>query len=178
MLTPFVAATSHDLVSVNWTLVAELIAFLILLYFLVRLLYRPLTTAMAARAERIRAGLASAEDAAKAAQEAEQRTAARLEQAKAQAQEILGQANASAQTMREQIVAEARAEAERVIERGRTEIERERRAAVDELRGMVGELAIQVAAQVVQKSLDTSENRRLVEDAIQRSDAFSAVGSS
>lgn len=176
MLAPLFAAESHDLVSLDWTVVAQAIAFLILLYLLVRYLYRPLTTAMSARAERIKQGLASAEDAARAAQDAQQRTQTQLEQARLQAQEILRQANASADTTREQLVAEARAEAQRVIDRGKAEIERERQVMVDELRTVVGTLAIQAASQVVQRSLDSAENRRLVEDAIARTDAFSAVG--
>lgn len=165
---------SQDLVSIDWTIVAQIIAFLILLYILARLLYNPLNGALETRAQRIRTELGAAEEAARAAQEAEQRTQAQLEQARAQAQEILRQANANAETIRTQIVDEARTEAQRVIDRGQAEIERQRQAAIEDLRRTVGDLAIMAATQVVQKSLDSSENRRLVEDAIAQSAAFRA----
>ena len=167
---------SQDLVSIDWSLVAEAIAFLILLYLLTRLLYTPLTTAMAARAERIRSGLAAAEDAAKAAQEAQARTEAQLEEARTQAQEILRQAVTTANALREQMVAEAKTEAQRVIDRGKAEIERERQAAIGELRQMVAGVAIEAATRVVERSLDSSDNRRLVDEAIAQSSAFAVAG--
>ena len=173
---PARALLASDLVSVNLTLLAQLIAFVILLYFLVRLLYRPLTTAMNARAERIRASLSQSDEAAKAAQEAQARTQAQLDQARVQAQEILRQAAQSGETLREQIVSQARSEAEKVIERGKADIQRERQAAVDELRRVVGDVAIMAAGRVVQKSLDTQENRRLIDQAITQSDSFGNAG--
>lgn len=176
MVEPLIA--SQDLISIDWTIVAELIAWLILLFVMVRLLYNPLSKAMAARAERIRTELSTAEQAARAAEEAEQRTRAEIERAKRQGDEILRQAQQTAESMREQIVNDARTEAQRVIDRGKAEIERERQAAVDELRKVVGDLAIRAASQVVRKSLDSTENRRLVDEAIAQSDVFSAAGSS
>ncbi len=167
---------SQDLVSLDWSLIAEAISFLILLYVLTRVLYRPLTTAMTARAERIRTGLSAAEDAAKSAQEAQARTQAQLEEARAQAQEILRQATTTAASLREQMITDARAEAERVIERGKSEIDRERQAAIDDLRKMVASVAIEAATRVVERSLDTTDNRRLVDEAIAESTSFATSG--
>ncbi|MGH2409291.1 MAG: F0F1 ATP synthase subunit B [Chloroflexota bacterium] len=167
---------STDLVSVDWSLVAEAIAFLILLYILTRLLYTPLTTAMTARAERIRSGLSAAEDAAKAAQEAQARTEVQLEEARTQAQDIMRQAVTTANSLREQMVAEARTEAQRVIDRGKAEIERERQATIDELRRLVAGVALEAATRVVERSLDSADNRRLVDEAIAQSSAFATAG--
>ncbi len=167
---------SQDLVSIDWTLLAELIAFLILMYVLVRYLYNPVTTAMTKRADPIRDGQAAAEAARKAAVESQARTEEQLEQAKAQAQEILRQANATAGSMREQIITEARSEAQKVIERGKTEIDRERQAAVDELRRVVADVAILAATRVVEKSLDTTDNRRIIDEAIAQTSSFASAG--
>lgn len=167
---------STDLVSVDWSLVAEAIAFLILLYILTRLLYNPLTTAMTARAERIRSGLSAAEDAARAAQEAQARTEVQLEEARTQAQEIMRQAVTTANSLREQMVAEAKTEAQRVIDRGKAEIERERQATIDELRRLVAGVALEAATRVVERSLDSADNRRLVDEAIAQSSAFATAG--
>jgi F-type H+-transporting ATPase subunit b len=167
---------SQDLVSIDWTLLAELIAFLILMYLLVRILYKPVTAAMTKRAETIREGLGAAEAARKAALEAQARTDQQLEQSKTQAQEILRQANATAASMREQIIVEARSEAQKVIERGKAEIERERQAAVDELRRVVADVAILAATRVVEKSLDTADNRRLIDEAIAQTSSFAPAG--
>ena len=167
---------SQDLVSVDWTLVAQVIAFLTLLYILVRLLYNPLTQAMNERTERIRVALGAAEEAAKQAQATNAQTQVLIDQAKTQSQEILRQASASAEGVRGQIIDEARAEAQKVIERGRAEIDRERLAAFDELRVQVAEIALLAATSIVQKSLDTADNRRLIDEAIARSNVFSESG--
>ncbi|MDB5057117.1 MAG: F-type H+-transporting ATPase subunit b [Chloroflexi bacterium] len=167
---------SQDLVSLDWTFVAELIAFLILMYLLVRILYRPVTTALNNRANAIKSGLAAAEEAARAAENAQLRTKEQLDEARSQAQEILRQANVTAGSMREQTINEARAEAQKVIERGKAEIERERQAAVDELRRVVADMAILAATRVVEKSLDTQDNRRLIEEAIAQTSGFATPG--
>lgn len=167
---------SQDLVSIDWTLIAQVIAFLILLYILVRVAYNPLSQAMTARTERIRSDLGAAELASKQAQEANRQTQVLVDQAKTQSQEILRQAAANADTIRTQIIEEARTEARKVVEQGKQEIERERRAAFDELRKSVGDIAILAATQVVRKSLDSAENRRLVEEAIVASESLNRVG--
>jgi F-type H+-transporting ATPase subunit b len=174
MLHPLVL--SQDLVSVDWTLIAQIVSFLILLYLLVRYLYRPVSTAMNNRANTIRNGLAAAEEARRAAQEAQARTEAQLHEARLQAQEILRQANVIAESLREQMVTEARSEAQKVIERGKVEIERERQAAVDELRRVVADVALLAATRVVEKSLDTADNRRLIEEAIAHTRSFEVAG--
>ncbi len=78
--------------------------------------------------------------------------------------------------MREQLVAEARTEAQRVIDRGKAEIDRERQAVLDELRQLVAGVAIEAATRIVERSLDSSDNRRLVEEAITQSSAFAGAG--
>ena len=171
MLKPLIL--SQDLVSIDWTFLAQLIAFALILYVLVRFMYNPVTTAMDTRANTIRTGLAAAEEARRAAQEAQAKTDAQLAEARAQAQEILRQASQTAGGLREQIISEARSEAQKVIERGRVEIGRERQAAVDELRKVTADLALLAATRVVEKSLDTVDNRRLIEQAIAEAGSLS-----
>ncbi len=45
---------SQDLVSIDWTFLAQLIAFALILYVLIRFMYKPVTTAMETRANTIR----------------------------------------------------------------------------------------------------------------------------
>lgn len=166
---------SQDLVSIDWTFLAQLIAFALILYVLIRFMYKPVTTAMETRANTIRTGLAAAEEARKAAQEAQAKTDEQLAEARAQAQEILRQASQTANGLRDQIVAEARAEAQKVLERGRIEIDRERQAAFDELRKVTADLALLAATRVIEKSLDTTDNRRLIAQAITEAGSLSVA---
>jgi F-type H+-transporting ATPase subunit b len=63
-----------------------------------------------------------------------------------------------------------------VIDRGKAEIDRERQAVLDELRQLVAGVAIEAATRIVERSLDSSDNRRLVEEAITQSSAFAGAG--
>jgi F-type H+-transporting ATPase subunit b len=173
MLTPLVL--SQDLVSIDWTFLAQLIAFALILYVLVRFMYNPVTNAMESRANTIRTGLAAAEEARKAAQDAQVKTDAQLAEARTQAQEILRQASQTAGGLREQIIADAKSEAQKVIDRGRIEIDRERQAAVDELRKVTADLALLAATRVVENSLDSADNRRLIEQAIAEAGSLSVA---
>jgi F-type H+-transporting ATPase subunit b len=174
MLKPLIL--SQDLVSIDWTFVAQVISFAMILYVLVRFLYKPVTTAMESRANTIRTGLAAAEEARKAAEEAQVKTDAQLAEARTQAQEILRQASQTASGLRDQIITDAKAEAQKVVDRGRIEIERERQAAVDELRKVTADLALLAATRVVEKSLDSADNRRLIEQAISEAGSLSVAG--
>jgi F0F1-type ATP synthase membrane subunit b/b' len=49
---------------------------------------------------------------------------------------------------------------------------------VEELRRVVGDVALLAATRVVERSLDTADNRRLVDEAIAQTDSFAAAGRS
>ncbi len=53
-----------------------------------------------------------------------------------------------------------------MLQRAREEIEREKLAAVAELRREVADLVIMAASQVIGRSLDGQDQRRLVEEAL------------
>jgi F-type H+-transporting ATPase subunit b len=154
------------MININLTLIVQIVMFLLLLWVLNRLLYKPLGTMFTERTRRIEQGLAAAEQSRLQAEETQRQIQKQLDQARVDAQEILRQANRAADTMRESLTQEARAEAETIVRRAQAEIQRERQAAIADLRRQAGDLAILAASRVVGQSLDTDTNRRLVETAI------------
>jgi len=68
--------------------------------------------------------------------------------------------------MRTELMAQARADAEQLLQKAREQIEREKRAALQEIRAQVADLAIEAAGKIVTSSLTPEVQRKLVEDFI------------
>ena len=85
-----------------------------------------------------------------------------------EARGVLEEANNVAARIREQAIIDAEAQNHVSLQRARDEIAREKEHAIAELRREVGDLAIQVATQVLGRSMDTSDQRRLVDEALAR----------
>jgi F-type H+-transporting ATPase subunit b len=98
----------------------------------------------------------------------------RLHEARGQADEIVQRARTTAQSHE----AEAREQAQALIAEGKARAEREiaeaTRRALAELRSEVAMLTVMAAEKVTRKSLDESDQRRLVEEALGELD-FSAL---
>ena len=84
-------------------------------------------------------------------------------------------ARASGETTKADILAEAKAQADRRLEQAREQIERDTRAALQDIKAQVADLALLAAEKVTAKSLTDDDHRRLVEDALKDVD-LSGVG--
>jgi F-type H+-transporting ATPase subunit b len=79
------------------------------------------------------------------------------------AEAMLQQARQDAERTRQQMVEEARAESTRIVEQGMKRIEAEQRAAMQEIRKVAGDLAIQAAGRLLQSSLTEPQQRQIVD---------------
>ena len=141
-----------------WTLVV----FLILLALLWKLGWPAILKMVEERERRIQAQLDEAERArAEAARLLEEHRRV-LAAANAEAQETIAKAKAVADKEREALLARARGEYEELLGRARKEIGEEKEKAIRELRREAVDLAIAGASKLLERSLDTEANRRLV----------------
>jgi F-type H+-transporting ATPase subunit b len=148
-----------DLPTVLWTM----LNFAILLWVLHKFLYKPLLGAIAAREDEISGALKqAAEDQAEAAR-LRKDFESQINNAQRDAQEIISKATKAAIATKEQIESEARARGAEMLENATKTIEREKTKAIAELRAEVADLAVLVAGKVIEKNLDTNEQRRLAE---------------
>jgi F-type H+-transporting ATPase subunit b len=150
---------------INWvSLGFQVVNFLLLLYLLNRLLFKPLLSRMDERAEKIREGLENAESAARDRELARAEREAAVTEARKEAADMLARANKIAEDTRNEILSDARAEAERVTAKARDEITAEKERAMAELRGQVADLALAAAGKLVRSEMDAPTQRRLVEE--------------
>jgi len=100
----------------------------------------------------------------------------RLKEARAQAEEIVSRARRTAEDQEHEASEAARERREQLLEQTRRDIETETRRAIAEIRDEVTNLTIIATEKVTRKTLDSDDQRRLVEDAIGELD-FSALAS-
>ena len=150
---------------VNWvSLGFQVFNFLLLLYLLNRLMFKPLLARMDERSTKIEKGLEDAEAAARDRELARAEREAAVSEARKEAAEMIARANKIAEDTRNQILTDARTEAEKVTTRAREEIVAEKDRAMAELRGQVADLALEAATRLVRSEMDGPTQRRLVED--------------
>lgn len=150
--------------NVTATLFGQIIVFAILIWFINRFLWGPLTTVMEQRKKRIADGLAAAERGKHEQELAEQRAAETLKEAKEKAAEIIAQAQKRGSEIVEEAKDTARAEGERLIAAANAEIEQEANRAREELRGKVVSLAVAGAGKVLKREVDAKAHDELLKD--------------
>ena len=142
-----------------WTL----IIFVILLFVLSRFAFKPLIAAVEAREKSLENAIEGAkrdrEEAARLL--AEQR--AQLEGARGEAQRYIAEGRAASEKMKAELLEQTRVQQQELLERARRDIDAERDRAIAELRREAVDLALAGASKVIERNLDDSSNRQLVE---------------
>jgi F-type H+-transporting ATPase subunit b len=144
----------------NGTLLAELIAFLIVLGVLWRYVVPPVSKAMSDRQAMIKAQLDEGRQASERLEQAEADYRKAMDEARTTAATIRDQARADAAAIREELLQQAVQERNRILESGREQLAHERDALVRELRASIGELAVELAGRILQESLAEEVRQR------------------
>jgi F-type H+-transporting ATPase subunit b len=157
-------ATAYPIIPHPAELIFGLIA-LAILYFVVRKYVVPrLETIFAERTAAIEGGIAKAEQAQAAANEAQQRLEAELVQARTEAARIREDARAEAAQIGAELRARAQEDAARITAAAQQQMQAERQQTLVQLRGEVGRLAVDLASRIVGESLaDEARQSRVVE---------------
>ena len=154
------------LLDVNGTLIAEVIAFILLVLILAKWVYPPNSRIATARESKIAAGVRAAEEAEKRLAAVQEQVAQVLTEARDQARDIVARARREAVVEAEEVKAKARADAEALVQRAQLEITAERDRAIQELRNEVGALVVEAASKVIGESLDPKTHGRLIAQAL------------
>jgi F-type H+-transporting ATPase subunit b len=154
------------LLDLNGTLVAEIIAFLIMLGILAKYAYPPIMRAAEARQNQIEEGLRAAAEAEKRLREVQTEVENTLNEARAQAREVIQRAHAEAVAEAEEVRTRARRESEALVARAREEIDAERERALQELRAQISALVVEAASRVIGQAIDASTHKKLIEESL------------
>lgn len=148
--------------NINFTLIAQAIAFAVLIWFTVKFVWPPLLKAIETRQKEIADGLAAAQEGKSALEVAAKKSEATLNEAKLKASEIIGQAEKRAVQIIDEAKTNAKAEGDRIIVGAKAEIEQEVNRAKEGLRAQVSTLAIAGAEKILRKEIDAKAHSDLL----------------
>jgi F-type H+-transporting ATPase subunit b len=154
-------------VSFDWTLLAQIISFLILVYILSKFAWKPLMGMMEQRRVFIEENLAHAEEERREADRIKAEYQEEMRTARQEAQGIIEQATRASEKRAQEIVEEARRDTEKMRAQALKDIEAEKDRAVAEVKGQIGELSIALAERLLRAQLEVSGQSALIDRFIQ-----------
>ena len=152
--------------SLNATLIAQLIVFLILVWFTMKFIWPPIMQAMKERARRIEEGLSTADRARRELADADARAAEEIKQARAEAAVIIERANQQAGQIVDKARADALAEAAKQKAAAQADIDNMAHRARAELRGQVAQLAIAGAEKILKREINADTHKALLDQLV------------
>jgi F-type H+-transporting ATPase subunit b len=142
-----------------WTL----LIFIGLFIILSRYAFGPITKAVEQREQALQDAIDQAKKDREEAARILAEHRAQLEGSRAEAQKIIAEGRAVGEKLRADMLEETRAQQQDLLERARREIAGERDLAIAQIREEAVDLALAAAGKVIEKNLDDSANRKLVE---------------
>jgi len=172
-----VAAEAHNPLIPPWgEIIVGLIAFAILYFVLSKFVFPQMEKTFVARREAIEGGIERAEAMQAEAKAALDQYRAQLAEARTEAAQIRDAARAEGQQIIEQLRAQAQEESARIVARGEEQLTASRQQVINELRGQIGALAVDLAGRVVGESLaDDARRSGTVDRFLDQLDGMSAT---
>ena len=143
---------------------SQLVSFGIVFFILWRWAFPAILKTLNRRQAVIQEGIENAERARRELDEATERAEQIMREARRHAQETFEQAAKGAEAEANRIIEEAHAHADQVAQQQIARIQQEAARARAELNRLVVNLSITAASKVISKSVDSKDNRRLVEE--------------
>ena len=166
-------ATGHEnpgffeALGIDWKLlVLQTIAFLVLLWFLGKFVYPPLTRMLEKREETIEAGVKAAQEAEKKADDAKAEVAKLLKEARREASDIVSTAKEEATAVVEASDTKAKARAEQIVADAHDQIEKDVAAAKKALHNETLSLVAEATEKVVGKTVTAKVDDKIIADAV------------
>lgn len=141
-------------------IIIGLIAFAIVFFVFAKFVAPRFEQVFRARREAIEGGIERAEAMQAEAKAALEQYRAQLAEARSEAAQIRDQARAEGQQILEELRTQAQEESARIVARGEEQLAGQRQQVVNELRGQIGALAVDLAGRVVGESLADDARRR------------------
>lgn len=148
--------------NINMTLIGQMIAFALFVWFCMQFVWPPVTQAMRERQTKIAEGLDAANRAERDLELAQEKAISEMREGKEQAAEIIENANKRANQIVDAAKEAAEAEGARLVAAAQAEVEQEVNRAKETLRKQVSELAVTGAAKILGKSVDAGSHQDLL----------------
>jgi F-type H+-transporting ATPase subunit b len=149
-------------VSINGTLIVQMIVFLILVAFTMKFVWPPITAALDERAQKVASGLAAADKARAELSSANRRVEEELAKSRTETAARLADAERRALAIIEEAKAKANEEGNKIVAAARSEAEQQTVKAREVLREQVAVLAVKGAEQILRREVNASVHAELL----------------
>ena len=146
-----------------WTV----ITFVLLLVVLKKVAWGPILDALDARENEIKDALNAAEKAREEAERVSSDYEDAIRKAQADAQQLISDAKTAGEKVKLDLEAIASEKADEIIEKAKAQIDAERVKVISEIKTVAVEISLSAAAKVIEKNLDSDDNRKLVNEALE-----------
>ena len=157
-----------DALGVNLTeIIFAFVNFLLLVFIMWKLLYKPAMSMFEQRRQTIQTALDEAAEAREMARQQKEDYDKHIADAYNEAQVIINEAKAKATVQADEIINEAERKAEEMKAQAAIFIEKEKAAALSELKTQIADLASLAAAQIMEREVASSDNDAIVSNIIE-----------
>jgi len=151
----------------DYTLLATIISFLLLVWLLKAKAWGPLMSVMEERRKNIESMLSQAENERQQAETIKREYQEEMRKARQEAQEVIAKATKVSEGQANEILAASREEAEKIKKAALVDIGRERDKAIADVKAQVADLSVLVAEKIIRQKLDMKGQGQLIEQFIQ-----------
>ena len=148
--------------SINATLIGQMITFALLVWFTMKYIWPPLFDSLEERKKKIADGLAAAENGQEQIILAEKKAIGVIKEAKEQSSEIVTLAQKRANEIVEESKDTAKKEGERLLLAAKAQLEQEMQQAKEGLRQQVADLALNAAEQILNAEIDKTKHQDII----------------
>ena len=157
----------QDLVGiVPWTFIAQICNLFIQMYLIKRFLFKPINNILEKRREMADAEIQNAIKAKDEAHAIKAEYEQNMQDAKNKANEILVSAQKTAAIQSEEMLKEATAQAAALKAQAESDIAQEKRKAVNEIKGEIGGMAMEIAGKVIEREICEEDHEKLIDEFI------------
>ncbi len=156
----------HSL-GIDWKLfIAQVINFLVLLFILSKVLYKPLLNLFDERAKKIEKGLKDANTASENRTKAEEYAEEIRQKAYIESNEILANGKKEAEEEAKKILADAQSEAQKIVARGSEEALRMKQELTRQTKSQISELISLSLDKITNRKIDAATRDKLTREAV------------
>lgn len=149
--------------SINATLIGQMITFTLLVWFTMKYIWPPLLEALEERKKKIASGLAAAEKGQAELEMAEKKAKGVLKEAKDQSAEIVTLAQKKANDIVEESKGTAKKEGDKILASAHAQIDQEVQQAKDSLQKEVTALALSASEQILKAEIDINKHKAILD---------------
>lgn len=152
---------------IDWRLfLFQIVNFLILLFILKKVLYKPVLGYLESRQKKIEDGLKMAEKIEAEWEKIQQAAKARIAEVEKQSFQIIEEARRVATSKEKEVLDLTQQKSAKIIEEAKKEMMREREKIAEELKAEMSELVVLATEKILKRGLKASDEKELIKEAI------------